>query len=528
MPENRISIREWTETLLSVFFPRLGLLIFVPLCCGLLTAAVCLFLPSVYQGKFSLLITAPEIDKTIFESDVKMDVTPGVVKTNLILDEIYILGSHALHEKVALCIQDKESLITGYWQTALPQIFAGISETKDKAKSELQALLTGAAESEPPAEPPLEAFASGVGEMCTVETLRDSDIIEIRCRHHKPELIKKVLDAYVVEYHNLRNAIWFEKDAPNFFQKHSLNYFEQWQSLLEKLVKLGEMPDLIDPVQEKARLETQLMEYNAEMLNLKITFGELGKQEKILKYQEPGEAVSFTSNEIEKDSMLKAIRQQIGSVVAKRLELLRDFQPGAPLVRKLDYQIEELYFEYKRLITNFFQKEIRKNRIRRDAISSAAKEIRSRLGKLNRRLSELDKHRYEFKMLEDKLRRYEKQYAEYETKAMRVNLQEELRKTVTTVRVVSPPFVSQKAVWPRKLLLVILAMMLGFLFAIFFVLVSRMMDDSFHLPREVSRELDLPVLASFPLIRRHKNIIGKPLGKTDILGKLGFKKRANT
>lgn len=136
----------------------------------------------------------------------------------------------------------------------------------------------------------------------------------------------------------------------------------------------------------------------------------------------------------------------------------------------------------------------------------------------------MDKHRYQIKMLEEKLERYEKQYADYETKAMKITLQEELRKTVTTIKVVSPPFVSEKPVWPKKTMLVILAIMLSFFFTLLFIVIMQMMDDSFHLPREVTRELNLPVLASFP-VKPWQKIIRNPADKPGFFKKLGSKKK---
>ncbi|QTA90749.1 Uncharacterized protein dnm_068100 [Desulfonema magnum] len=471
-----------------------------------------------------MLITVPEVDEAAFGPDMKVDVTPGVVKTNLILDEIYILQSHGLHKNIAQNIKDKDALISGYWQTVLPGFFTYISETKEKIKQQLVSFLKKGEAAEPVAENTLETFASCISEMCVTETLRDSDIIEIRCRHHHQDLIKAVLDAYLSEYHKLRNTIWFDKDAPNFFQKHSANYFKQWQEHLDELMKLKETPDIIDPVQEKAKLEDQQMGYLSEILSLKTRVKELKNQAKIFSDLTPEEAVIFTTEGIEKDPLLKELKMRIGVAMADRSELLGNFQPGASSVVKLNYQIADLYAEYKKLTANFFEKETEKNRIRMRAFSSAVKKTEDRICELNQRLFQMDKHRYQIKMLEEKLERYEKQYADYETKAMKITLQEELRKTVTTIKVVSPPFVSEKPVWPKKTMLVILAIMLSFFFTLLFIVIMQMMDDSFHLPREVTRELNLPVLASFP-VKPWQKIIRNPADKPGFFKKLGSKKK---
>jgi uncharacterized protein involved in exopolysaccharide biosynthesis len=492
---------EWLEIFLIAVFPRLRLLIFVPIFCGFCMVGVCVSLPSVYQGKFSLMIAAPEIDKAAFESDMKVDLSPGAVKVNLILDEIYILQSHILHENIAKRFEDKTPLLTSYWQTVLPGFFTFIDEAKTSLKARLQAFFNKETTETPAEENVLESAASSIGDMCIVETLRDSDIIEIRCRNHQRDLIMQILNAYLEEYHLLRNAIWFDKDAPDFFQKHSADYFTQWHQLVNDVMKLKEQPDLIDPLQEKSKFAEQLIAYKTEIQGLKTERDELRKQTKTVRALPPEQAILFIPEGIEKDNLFGEMKARIGEVIGDRSKLLKNFQSDAPAVLKLEYQLAELYAEYKRLITDFLEKETDKRQFRMDALSSVINETEARIKNLNERLIRLNKEEYQIRMLEDKLDRYGKQYAEYETRAIKISLQEELRKSVTTVKVVSPPFVGEKPVWPQKLILVLLAMILGFLFTVFFIVLIELMDDTFHRPEEVSEELNLPVLASFPLRR---------------------------
>ncbi len=501
------SFSEWLETLLTAFFPRLDLLLFVPILCGVCTAMVCLSLPPVYQGTFSLLIKAPEIDKTGYESDMNVALRPGIITKNVVSDEVYLLQSHTLYENVAQTIKDKNALKSDYWETALPGwLFTYIFKSKTRIKEQLQSFIKGKDDDGKKSDADsLEKSALRIKKLCETEPLRGSDIIEVRCKHHTPQLIEEILIAYEKEYQSIKNNIWFNKNTPNLFQKHSEDYFIKWQEMLEEVMELKSDTDLIDPFHEKAELQKQLIKYRAEVSNLKTTLKELKEHAKIVKSLQPEDTVTFITEGIEGDNLFRELKIKIGSVTAERSRLLRDFQPEASSVAKLDYQMEELYVKYKKLIQGVSKQEMKKNRIRTKALSSAIKENEVRLSELNERVTELEKNKYQIKMLEGKIERYGKQYNEYETRAMKINLQEELRKTATTVRVIAPPFVSQKPVFPpNPIFLAVLAMLMGFLLTVFFIIVMQLMDDSFHTPEEVSQELNLPVLASFPVRRWRK------------------------
>lgn len=489
------SFSEWMRILLTGFFAWLRLFLIVPLGCGILTAAVCMTLPPVYSGGFSILVKAPEVDKTSLESGTSVVVRPGEHMENVISDEIYILQSQDIYRNIARTIETQE-VLAGYWSALripgwMASPFTGVKKLNAWLKSRRGDTPQKAAVS------PVESIAAVVESMSAVQQQVGSDVIEVRLKHHHPQLLRVLLDAYLKAYQNLRDQVWFNKNAVDFFQTRTDEYYEQWQKLFDELLDLKTNWDLTDPAREKVELQKLLMRYMSDIITFETTLKEYESQLQLVKSLSPEESLTFMPERIGVDPLFKDVKMGIAAVKADRSRLLRDFQPQASVVHKMDFQLTDLYHQYQNLLTRYLENQISRTRISLQAASEV-------LDPTKVRLRDLDRYGQQVALLEQKADLYRKQYAAHGERAMNAQLQKELRKTVSSVEVVSQPFVNPISVWPNKKLLVILSVMLGFLLTGFFTVVMQLMGDSYNLPEEVTQDLDLPVLASIPYNKNHR------------------------
>ena len=484
---------EWMRILLTAFFSRVRLVLLIPFFCGLFTWLICSILSPVYSGGFSILIRAPEVDKSTLEAGTSVVVRPGVIMENIISDEIYLLKSHALYREIAQNIKSVEALKSGYLATTkLPDRFLRyFVAIKGDIKKILQKYIrrkdvTGSDVS------PIESMASAVRAMSVVEQQKGSDVIEVRIKHHNARLIMEILNVYLMKYHDLRNKVWFNKNATGFFRTQTETYYDQWQRLVDKLIKLKEEYNLIEPDKEMKKYQEQLMNFTSEFMKLKTTMNELKMKMKLVVSMSPEKSLTFMPERIEVDRLFKEIKTMVGQAKAERSKLLRNFKVKSTAVSKIDYQLADLYTQYKQLLTGYFENKFNRSSIRLEALSDTIKEIKQRLFKLN-------KFGQQVKVLEEKTELYRKQYSSHMIRTMNAKVQKELRKSASTVKVISAPFVDSIPVWPKKKIFTVLSVLLGFLLTMLFTIFVQLMKDSFNLPEEISQELNLPVLASFPL-----------------------------
>jgi uncharacterized protein involved in exopolysaccharide biosynthesis len=488
------SFSEWMRTLLTVFFARKRLILMVPIIAGLLTALICLILPPIYSGSFSVLIKAPEVDKTTMEAEYRVDMRPGLVMENVISDEFHILQSHALHRSLAEFVLSEImakpgslpggslswfAYLPGWGKSLLGPIVRGsqpdLSKRDDKADVETS----------------VEKLAYEIQRITTVEAYKGSDVIQVNLRHPDQKFLMSLLNAYMQQYYQIRTAIWFEGSAPDLFMEGAGRYLQKWQELSDELIKLKKTFDIVEPTQEKNKLLEEFSVRNAEVTSLRVEIKELEGLLNALLPLAPERAIAFFLKRSENDSLVRELRMRIAQASSERANLLKDFLEKSPVVDKADYQLHDLYVEYKRLITESVHRESNNAKIRIQALTSSLADAKSRLMLLTQ-------YEQKVKMLEENIEMHRKQYIAQGEKAIEIKRQSEFRRATTTIRTISSPSVNPRAVWPQTGLLVMASVMLGFLLTLFFALVRYLMNDSYYLPEDVNRDLGIPILASFP------------------------------
>lgn len=475
---------------MTAFFAHWRLVIFVPVTCAVLTLGACILFPPLYSGGFSLLVKAPEIDRTSLESVTSVVMRPGLILENVISDEIKILQSHELFLNVAETLI-KEKIEVGGLMDAFRKKYLS-RDPRQKGESGLYSRSNPAEEEKNPEQKTydIEALAGALQELCVVTPVKGSDIIEVSIQHYDPQAMQPILDQYLRAFYRLREAVWFNSNAADFFQASSDNYYRRWQDLLDQMIALKQKTTVLDPAREKDKLEEKQAANTAKLYDLQATVKELQSQLDRLKTLSPEQSLTFLQEETIDDKLFRELKLQIASSQAKRAKLLGDFSEQAAMVRKTDYQLDELHRKYYRQLFALIENKIARTRTRMAVMQAG-------LVKVKQKLLELTRYANQIQLLEKKIELHRKHYFDHGKKAMEVKLQKDLRKMVATVNVVSQPFVNSGPDWPKPKLLVPLAFTLGMFLTLSSIVFMQYMKDAYQLPEEISRDLNLPVLASF-------------------------------
>jgi uncharacterized protein involved in exopolysaccharide biosynthesis len=530
------SSSEWMRPLLTAFFIYWRLVVFVPATCMVLTLGACLLLSPLYSGGFSLLVKAPEIDRTTVESGTSVVMRPGLVLENVIADEIKILQSHELFRKVAKALKKEGMPVDGLQEPAGskdPAEDSRIAKTLIKTGNYLNDLLNAvgpkdlakdlriskmlvktrhyaggllnSVKSIYPAKNSrvssedkneglesrqIETLAADLARMCVVAPAKGSDVIEITIRHHDRQAMRSILDHYLMAYYQLREEVWFNSEAPVLYQTASDNYYTKMQDLLNDRVALKQETTVFDPTREKDKWIEKQATNAAEIYDLQTAMTDLQNQLDRLKTLSPMQSLTFLQEETANDKLFSELKLQIAVMQAQRAKLLGDFNQQASLVKKVDYQLEELYSKYYWQLFSFIENKMASVQIRMDVLQSG-------LAQVKKKLVELERYHNWVLLLDKKIELYREHYFDHSNRAMKIEQQKDLRKNIATVNVVSQPFVNLQPHWPRPTTMVPLAFVLGLFLSLLGIVFLRSTKNAYLLPEEISRDLNLPVLASY-------------------------------
>jgi uncharacterized protein involved in exopolysaccharide biosynthesis/CelD/BcsL family acetyltransferase involved in cellulose biosynthesis len=467
------SFYEWLRPLITAFFVHWRLALIIPAACVILILGACLFLPPLYSGGFSLLVKAPEINHASLESGTNVVMRPGLVLENVIADEIKILQSHQLFLFVAKTLIEENITVGGFVDAIRAKYFNVDSPISEVPKSRR-----------------IEALAESLKNFCVVTPATGSDIIEINIRHYDPQGMWSILNCYLKAYYQLRETVWFNSDAPDFFQAASDSYYRQWQDLLNERVTLKQETTALDPTREKDRLIKMQVANTAEIYDLQSAVKDLQSQLDRLKALSPEQGLTFLQQDTVNDKLFSEFKAQIAVLQAQRAKLLGDFNQQASLVKKINYQLNELHRRYYRQLFALINNKMIRAQTRMTVLQSGLAEVK-------KRLMVLDRYENRLQLLDKKIELNLKHYVAHSNKAMEFKQQKDLRKNVATVNIVSKPFVNFKPEWPRPAALIPPAFVLGIFLSLFGVFFLRLIKNAYLLPEEIHKDLNLPVLASY-------------------------------
>lgn len=472
------SFSEWIRPLITASFVHWRLALGVPAACVILTLGACMLLPPLYSGGFSLLVKAPEIDRASMESGTNVVMRPGLVLENVIADEINILQSHQLFLNVARTLIEEDITIGGFLDAVGSKYLAMDSRIFSEATYD------------GPKSRQIEAVAAALESLCLVAPVKGSDVIEVTIRHYDPRTMRSILDYYLKAYYQLRETVWFNSDTPELFQAASDSYYLKWQELLNERATLKQETIVLDPTREKERLIEKQAANAAKIYDLQAAMKGFQNQLDRLKKLSPEQSLTFLKQETVDDKLFSELKLQIAGFQAQRAKLLGDFNQQASLVKKVNYQLGELYRRYYRQLFALIENKMARVQTRKAVLQFSLTEVK-------KKLVELDRYENRLQLLDKKIELNRKHYFEHSDKAMAFKQKKILRKNVATVNVVSQPFVNLKPHWPRPAILVPLAFVLGMFLSLLGIFFLRSMKNAYLLPEEIRRDLNLPVLASY-------------------------------
>ena len=203
---------------------------------------------------------------------------------------------------------------------------------------------------------------------------------------------------------------------------------------------------------------------------------------------------------------------QLDALRAKRSQLASTYRPGSEVFQQLDAQISSLSAAVgarnkearARSVTqpNMVYQNIKTDYLRAAAAAASARQpeqvLAQQLDQINQRISDLENDQNQYDNLTRAVQIQSDTYRtlaiRYETARVEANRNAQ---NISAAVMISPPVVPNSPARPRRKLIAAATLVVALLSGIAAVLVMEAFDDRFNSPRDVTRILRLPVLATF-------------------------------
>jgi uncharacterized protein involved in exopolysaccharide biosynthesis len=246
---------------------------------------------------------------------------------------------------------------------------------------------------------------------------------------------------------------------------------------------------LLEQVKES---ENKLNKAQKELRDFKSSVGISSIEEELnelLKQKSNAATVAFQAVD-DAQSKLSELRD-------KETELLNTYRPHSPPIISIKKSIAEAERQLRE----------RQNNLTSTRNSTLSEQNAS----INRRINKLEEQRNHYNDLVRQVQVEEENYKNYLARSEEARINETLgEQKITSISVVDTPDVPVKPATPRKKLILFSSILAGILLGAVVVFIREFFDESFRTPKQLSKELEMPVLTSLPkqdgLIQLFNNI----------------------
>ena len=485
---NRVS--EWMRKIMIVSFLRWRLIVIACLAAMAVTLVLTFVLPPLYNGSFSVIMRGNEQDSAMLQTGDSY-VTRGMVADTMTTNEERILNSPELASRVIEKIKTKYPDPSFGW-ISLP--LPDLSAFKASIKSWIYKLF-GLTESPSPLSDPL---VEELRKALVITPMIGTNVIEISIMNPDPDFTFFLLNTYLNTYMELRQDLWMASGAPGFFNQEAGNYLGKWKEINDRLYALKQSVGVVVPTQELQQLQERVGDLRTQINLVDLEIADLEQSMTQAKGMKSTEFIPVGSLQDAQDKALEELQVRLGQSLSLRAEALKNFTAQSPEVKRIDREINELNAQSRKVLL-----------VRLENMLSVKKHNRMQLlekiDSMTQQLFVVDKARSDMAILEEEADIARTNMKAYENKRAETSISIELRKaTFSNVGVMSPPYIPAKPFFPKRVILLALALAVGLFIGMTIAVLLEMLDDSFKLPEEITTVTGLPVLASFPYTKPDK------------------------
>jgi polysaccharide biosynthesis transport protein len=486
----RLSLRD----ILIVIFSKLHVLIATFTIIVGVTLAVVFFTDPIYRVTANVLVK-PVLEPTLklqAPTPTHLSATPVTVQD--INSEVHILGSpqllRQLVQKLGLA---KEEVPRGH----LSRLWSFLAEQTGKQLARM-GLTT---QSSPEDRAVLE-----LQKRLVIKPITLSNMIEVTMTGTEPDLIAKtvneLLDDYVIYHANLFRA----KGAREFYARQTDIFANSLRQAEDNLEKFKEQWSVVEiAAQNTANIALlRMMKENLALMQAQIAERQTKTATQKHNLASTGNIGAFTKEF--QTPILEELIRAMGPLLAERERIGIHFQEDSPKYMALNKQVLQIKHAYDKQIREI----LNGNQLDLDGLINYADVIKKSIQAIEKQSLLLSQKQVELDRLTRDVKQNEESYLLYLKKTEEARMEEQQDTArVSNVAVTRWAETPSVPVFPRKLLMIVLALVLGGLMGVAGAFITYYLDHTVKTPADIVRHCQMQVLASIPLVGDHPEVAPK-------------------
>ena len=478
----KISLRD----VLWVICSKLHVFLGIYACIVITTVALAFLLPPVYQVTGDILV------KPFLEPNIKLFAPlPTNIRANPVMpqdvnSEVNILKSPQLLRKVvrqlSLDKPEPPSTWVGWLIQGLGQNLRGILVT------------LGLSEEVSPEDQAIQYLEKKMD----IRPITLSNMIGVSLSGTSPERITKILNTLLEDYIDFHIEIFKVHGAKEFYAMQADLFHQNLKTAEEALEKFKKKYGIIEiSAQNVANIELlKTLRENQAMVAAKLKEQRLKVGVQARNLAKTGNVGAFTK-ELQ-SNILEELVRTLGPLLVERERITLHFQKSSPKYQTVDRQVQELKTAYQKQIKELLSGA----QLDVEGMSDYLKILRKKINEIDEESLLLSRKQVEFERLVREVKQNEKIYLMYlnKTEEARIDEQQDANR-VSNVTVTSWAQLPTIPIFPRKVLMLLLATTLGFIMASAGAFFAYYLDHTFKTPQDVARVTHLPIFATIDLVK---------------------------
>lgn len=487
MPDSQESTKKISlRDVLLVICSKLHVFLGIYACIVITTMALAFLLPPVYQVTGNILV------KPFLEPNVKLFApVPTNIRANPVMpqdvnSEVNLLKSPQLLRKVVQQLSLEKSEPPTTW---LGWLAEGISHN-------LGELLVGLGLSVQVS--PEDQALQRLEEKLDIKPVTLSNMIEISLRGTSPDKITKIINTLLENYIDFHIKVYQATGAKDFYARQAELFHHNLKTAEDALERFKKEYGIIQIAEQNvANIELlKTLRENQAMVTAKLKEQRLKVGVQARNLAQTGEIGAFTK-ELQ-SNILEELVRTLGPLLVERERIALHFQKSSPKYQAVNRQVGEVRTAYQKQI----QELLKGAELDVDGMTSYLEILRQKIKEIEGRALLLSQKKVEFDRLVRDVKQNEQNYLMYLNKTEEARIDEKQQANrVSNVTVTSWGQVPTLPVFPKKLLMLVLAGTLGFIIAVAGAFFAYYLDHTFKTPQDVARFTHLPVFASIDLIK---------------------------
>lgn len=329
------------------------------------------------------------------------------------------------------------------------------------------------------------------------EIVPATKVIQVTFFDGDPNNAVTVLRALMKQYLLHRMQIYNPIDAEIFFSNQADSYLGSLDEKYDELTKLVVETKTADPLQEirnnyiiKQDLEQQLISLNSESIEniLYIQYLEETLDNKNMQF--------FSTIDNQAINGVAGLGPGLQSLIAEKRNILRIYHFSSEKAMAIEEQINETYSTLKNEVIAY--KNSLSNQLQ--IIDEKIKNIEEKLSSISNRNVELKKQDILFKKIETESNLLLLSYETFSKRREEAKINNTVDETnlSSTVSVLSKAFTSGTPVFPKKIIIIPLGLIVGFIAGCSLSFLREYFDHTFKNPGDINNYTGLPVIFSIP------------------------------